>query len=106
MNQGQGVMNAVQAQNAYAPNQAIKVSQVEQEMGRMDNDVGRLEKAVETLTERLTGVLRSQPPLQTSEGGKEIAEVLVPRADAIRHVRNRITQVSNQIDSILARLET
>lgn len=105
MNQGQVVGNALQMQNAYAGAAISKIPQVEQEMSRMDSDIGRLEASVEGLAKRLSGVLRAEPPPQNNEIDN-VAEVLVPRADAIRHARNRLTQVSNQIDSILSRLET
>lgn len=85
--------------------QAQKVPQVEQELSRMDGDIGRMEAYIERLSTILISVVRAEPPATPAGALKEIAEALVPRAEQIRHLRNRITHAANALDSILGRLE-
>lgn len=87
-----------------AAQQGKPTPQVQSEMSRMDSDIGRLEAATERLGQMLTGVLRSEPPLAGAEA-TPINEGLVPHADSLRNFRTRISMVSNQIDSIMGRLE-
>ena len=96
--------NAIRSADGMGEN-AIKVPQVESEFGRMDSDIVRLEATVERLGAMLASVLRGAPPQNLNTANAKITEALVPRAEQVRKFRDRIAQVSNQIDSITERLE-
>lgn len=89
---------------AVLGNQTSRTSQVDQELNRLDAEVGRLEGLAATLREGLSVVLRSEPPSPT-KNEKAVEEVLVSRADAIRNQRVRIMTVASEIESLVSRLE-
>lgn len=76
--------------------------QVTSEMAALEKALMALRGRVEQVEERLAPVLRSVDEAKNAENP---CEVLVPLADSIRGVRERVDRLGGRLMDILARLE-
>lgn len=75
--------------------------QVPTEVGLCSDSINLLADNMDRLEERLPSVLRSQSPSPDDADGKD----LVPLANDIRSIRDRILHVNTKLTDIIARLE-
>ena len=83
---------------------AERQSQTTEQMENLDKGIVVLQESVENLMNRLDKTLRIPTPLVSGDGEKG-AEELVPLAGSIRHLKNRVANINNDIQDILNRLE-
>jgi len=73
--------------------------QVEQQLGIQENVLDQLEKTVEELKQRLSGVLRDEP--EVCSNSDKTKEALVSVAEKTRYHNSRITTVIKNIRYII-----
>ena len=80
--------------------------QTTEQIEQLDKCISILSDSVEQLTDRLSRTLRSSPGLGSGSGGEDKPEdELVPMANSIRQLKQRVGITNKEIQDILSRLE-
>ena len=96
-----GYSGAGQA-TAVAPERSTQVSS---QISHLDAAIEMLEREVGNMIEALSDVSRNEPPSPAKEGAKVVAEVIVPVANRIRNLTERVEVTTCAIVNARARLE-
>ncbi len=83
---------------------APRSTQVELMLSNLTEEVSMLEKALELHMNKIAPVLRQEPPSSAKEVAAE-REYLVPVADAIRTIAERVSNARRRLDSLTERTE-
>ncbi len=84
--------------------------QSEEKLTEIDNEIGRLSKAVETACVRFNGISQRlgkvcRVEAEVAESKKELAPSLTGLGEALRLLSNGIEGLTERMDSVLRRLE-
>ena len=79
-----------------------KMSNIQDQMGHMENHISFLMNAIDTLESRLHMVLREEPGKAESEG---LTKSMCPLANALHTFNRRLDYASKNIMSVIDRLE-
>jgi len=85
--------------------QANRQSQVNEKLSQTNNAVEELADTVTELCSRLECVTAQEPPGTNAKAEGQPCKVLVPLADKINGLRDRIISQRGRLQSLLARLE-
>jgi len=83
---------------------AVRPPQVDGEFGQLFGSLDVLEKATGELQNRLGSVLREVAP-EVAQNAKMPLEVLVPMAQRVREITDRVRRISSIVSQTTARLE-
>ena len=78
--------------------------QVEQQLNIQEDKLEILEKVIESLKQRLSGILRDEPKM-CGDPSEKVKEALVPVAEKARYHNSRITSATDNIGNIIALCE-
>ena len=79
-----------------------KISNIQDQMGHMENHIHFLMNAIDTLESRLSMVLRDEPGKAESDG---LTKSMCPLANALHTFNRRLDHASKSIMSVIDRLE-
>ena len=79
-----------------------KMSNIQDQMGHLENHISFLMNAIDTLESRLHMVLREEPGKAESEG---LTKSMCPLANALHTFNRRLDNASKNIMSVIDRLE-
>ena len=79
-----------------------KMSNIQDQMGHMENHIQFLMNAIDTLESRLNMVLRDEPGKAESEG---LTKSMCPLASTLQTFNRRLDNASKNIMSVIDRLE-
>ena len=79
-----------------------KMSNIQDQMGYLENNINFLMNAIDTLESRLNMVLREEPGKAESEG---LTKTMCPLANALHTFNRRLDNANRNIMSVIDRLE-
>ena len=96
-------MNHIMSGCCEAPKSERKKSQIEEQLDIMDGEIYRLSELADRLGSKLSPVTRLPEPCCANAASPPPS--LVPVAETIRIMRERIVYVSERIDDLFLRVE-